>query len=117
MTFPITATLLCLVICSGCDKVPSRQFAARFDVQPSPDGRNIVWYLRFSEEQYHAMLESTRDGAETAKVRELIAAGLSMHHLTGCVPLERAVTRLKNGDIAFVGFCSPTAQREPAGMT
>jgi hypothetical protein len=115
MTFPITATLVCLVICSGCDKAPSRHFAAKFDVQSSPDGRNVVWYLRFTDEQYHAMLEFTRDGGETANVRELIAAGLSMHHLTGCEPRERAVTRLKNGDIAFVGSCSPTAQRDLAG--
>jgi hypothetical protein len=110
-----TATLLCLVICSGCHKAPSRQFVATFDVQPSPDGRNIGWYLHFSEAQYHAMLEFTRDGGETAKVRELIAAGLSMHHLSGCEAREQTVTRLKNDGIAFVGLCSPAHQWEPAG--
>jgi hypothetical protein len=115
MSLHITATLLCLVICSGCDRAPSREFTARFDVQPSSNDRSIVWCLHFSKEQYHAMLEVTRDGDETAKVRALIAAGLRMHHLSGCEPREQAVTLLKNGDIAFVGHCLPTAQRALAG--
>lgn len=115
MSSPIATTLPCLVVCSGCDKAPPRDLTARFDVQPAPDGRSVVWCLHFSEEQYHAMLEVTRDGAEVAKVRALIAAGLSMHHLSGCVPREQTVSRLKNGDIAFVGRCSPTAQRALIG--
>ena len=61
------------------------------------------------------MLEVTRDGAESAEVRELIAAGLRMHHLSGCEPREQTVTSMKNGDVAFVGYCSPAAQRAPAG--
>jgi uncharacterized ubiquitin-like protein YukD len=80
--------------------------ATSFDVQPAPDGRSVVWYLHFSKEQYHAMLEVTRDGDGTPKVRALIAAGLSMHHLSGCEPREQTVIRLQNGDIAFVGHCS-----------
>ena len=115
MSLPIAATLLCLVVCSGCDKAPPRDFTAKFDLQPAPDGRSVVWCLHFSEEQYHAMLEVTRDGAEAAKVRALIAAGLSMHHLSDCEPREQTVTKLENGDIAFVGHCAPTDQRPLVG--
>lgn len=75
MSLPITATLLCLVVCSGCNKAPSREFTAGFDVQTAPDSRSVVWYLHFSQERYRATLGVTRDGAETAKVRALIVAG------------------------------------------
>ena len=115
MSLPVTAMLLCLLACPGCDKAPLRDFTAEFDVQPAPDGRSVVWCLHFSEQQYHAMLELTRDGAETVKVRALIAEGLSMHHLSGCEPREQTVSRLQNGDIAFIGHCSPTDQRALVG--
>jgi hypothetical protein len=104
----ITPVLVCFLWCVvGCAKVaPPREFTANFEVQPSPDGLAIVWSLQFkTREQYHAFLETTADGAERAKVRELIAAGMRLHHIFGCNAQEKAVTKLGNDGIAFVGSC------------
>lgn len=96
---------------NGCMKAPARdgpsqEVTANFEVQPSPDGRNIVWSLQFkSRAQYHALIESTVDGGERAKVRELIAAGMRLHHIVGCSVQEKTVTKLGSEGIAFVGSC------------
>lgn len=105
--------LVCVVWCitSGCAKapaldVPSREVTTNFEVQPSPDGRSIVWSLQFkSRAEYHAFLETTADGAERAKIRELIAAGLKLHHIVGCRALEKEVTKLGDDGVAFIGSC------------
>lgn len=110
--------LVCLLWCLvGCAKapLPSREFSANFNIQPTGDGSTVIWSLEFSLDQYHAMLDSTKDGAERAKVRELIAVGLKTHHMVGCSPREGAVTRLSNGNIAFVGSCAVAAHVMPAG--
>ena len=107
--------LVCLLWCFGCAKAPAhpREFSANFDVQPSPDGQGVTWALHFSSQQYHRFLDSTLDGAERVDVHELIATGLLMH-LVGCIPYETAVTKLNNGDIAFVGSCTLDAHAVPA---
>jgi hypothetical protein len=110
--------LVCILWClSGCAKAPPppREFSAAFDVQPTEDGKGVVWTLHFSLQQYHRFLDATPDGAEHESVRELIAAGLQMHHMLGCSPHERAVTKLANGEIAFVGSCPMGARAIPAG--
>jgi hypothetical protein len=113
----VAPMLLCLVwLLHGCAKapVPSRELSADFEVQPSPDGRGIVWTLQFrSRAEYHALLESTADGAERAKVRELIAAGMRLHHIAGCSAQEKAVTKLGDNGIAFVGSCPVSAHPTP----
>lgn len=115
----ITPTVLCVLWCLvGCAKVstPPREFSANFEVQPSADGSSIVWSLQFkTREQYHTFLDTTADGAERAKVRELIAAGMQLHHMVGCSTHEQAVTKLGNDGIAFVGSCPVAARAVPAG--
>jgi hypothetical protein len=118
----IAPILVCFVWClGGCGKaptqgMPSREFTANFEVQPSPDGQSIVWSLQFkSREQYHTFLESTADGADRAKVRELIAAGMRLHHIVGCSAQEKTVTKLGNDGVAFVGSCAAGAYAKPAG--
>jgi len=115
----ITPIILCaLWSLVGCGKVstPPREFTASFEVQPSPDGSSIVWSLQFkSREQYHAFLDTTADGAERAKVRELVAAGMQLHHIIGCNTHEQAVTKLGNDGIAFVGSCPVQAHAVAAG--
>jgi hypothetical protein len=106
----------------GCGKtparvIPSQEFTANFEVQPSPDGQSIVWSLQFkSREQYHAFLETTADGADRTKVRELIAAGMRVHHIVGCSAYEDTVTKLGDDGVAFVGSCAVNpAHAIPAG--
>jgi hypothetical protein len=116
----ITPVMLCIVWCLvGCAKAPTpppREFTVNFEVQPSRDGQGIVWSLQFkTREQYHAFLETTAEGAERAKVREMIAAGLQLHHIVGCSAQEQEVTKLGNDGIAFVGSCSMGAHAVPAG--
>lgn len=113
----VVPVLVCLLWCLvGCAKTPpSREFSANFNIQPARDGSTVIWSLEFSLDQYHAMLDSTADGAERTKVRELVAAGLQTHHMLGCSPRERVVTRLNNGNIAFVGSCTVAAHVVPAG--
>jgi hypothetical protein len=116
----VPAVLLCIVWCLvGCAKAPTpppREFTVNFEVQPSRDGQGIVWSLQFkTREQYHAFLETTAEGAERAKVREMIAAGLQLHHIVGCSAQEKEVTKLGNDGIAFVGSCSMGAHAVPAG--
>ena len=86
-------------------------------MQPSPDGQSIVWSLQFkSREQYHAFLETTADGADRTKVRELIAAGMRLHHIVGCSAYEDTVTKLGDDGVAFVGSCAVNpAHAIPAG--
>jgi hypothetical protein len=93
-----------------------REFTANFEVQPSSDGQGIVWSLQFkSREQYHAFLETTADGADRAKVRELIVAGMKLHHIVGCSAREKAVTRLGNDGIAFFGVVRVDSRTRDAG--
>jgi hypothetical protein len=121
----IAPALICLVcFLHGCTKAPgrdapSREFTVNFEVQPSPDGQSIVWSLQFkSREQYHAFLETTGDGADRAKVRELIAAGMQLHHIVGCNAHERTVMKLGDDGIAFVGSCAVNpAHATPAGAS
>jgi hypothetical protein len=95
---------------------PSREFTVNFEVQPSSDGSSIVWSLQFkTREQYHAFLETTAEGAERAKIREMIAASLQLHHIVGCSAQEKAVTRLGYDGIAFIGSCPLAARAVPAG--
>lgn len=95
----LTPMLICLMWCcvSGCAKVPPpppREFTVSVEVQRTSDGSSIVWSRQFkTREQYRAFLETTADGAERAKVRELIAAGMQLHHIVGCSAHEQAVTR------------------------
>jgi hypothetical protein len=119
----VAPVLICLVaFLHGCAKapaldVPSREVTAHFEVQPSPDGRSIVWSLQFkSRDQYHAFIDSAANGAERAKVRELIAAGLQLHHIVGCSAREKEVTKLGNDGVAFIGSCgSNPAHATPTG--
>jgi hypothetical protein len=115
----VSAVLLCIVWCLvGCAKAPTgpREFSANFEVQPAADGAGIVWSLQFkTREQYHAFLDTTADGAERAKVRELIAAGFQLRHIVGCSTREQAVTKLGSDGIAFVGSCALGAHAVPAG--
>jgi hypothetical protein len=113
--------VVCLWCLHGCEKAPAREgpplpeFTANFEVQPAPDGQSIVWSLQFkSREQYHAFLESTANGAECAKIRELIAAGMQLHHIVGCSAQEKVVTKLGNDGIAFVGSCLVADHAAPA---
>lgn len=107
----------CLVSCAKIS-TPPREFTADFEVQPSPDGSSVVWSLQFkTREQYHAFLDTTADGAERAKVRELIAAGLQLHHIVGCSAQENAVTRLGDDGIAFIGSCPLAARAIPGNLT
>jgi hypothetical protein len=93
-----------------------REVTANFEVQPSPDGSAIVWSLQFkTREAYHAVLETTADGADRAKIREMIAAGLKLHHIAGCSAQEKVVTKLGSEGIAFIGSCSVDAHAVPAG--
>ena len=69
-----------------------------------------------TREQYHAFIETTTDGADRKAVRELIAAGLQLHHIVGCIAQEKAVTKLGDDGIAFVGSCTlDPAHATPAG--
>ena len=116
----MTPVLVCLLCCLvGCAKAPTapREFKANFEVQPTPDGSSIVWSLQFkTREQYHAFLETTADGAERVKIRELIAAGMQLHHIVGCSAQEKVVTKLGADGIAFVGSCAANpAHATPAG--
>jgi hypothetical protein len=118
----IAMVLVCLAsLLHGCGKtparvIPSQEFTANFEVQPSQDGQSIVWSLQFkTREQYHAFLETTADGADRAKVRELIAAGMRLHHIVGCSAHEDIATKLGDDGIAFVGSCSLGAHAAPAG--
>ena len=119
----IAPVLLCLaLLLHGCAKAPVhdapvREFTTNFEVQPATDGQSIVWSLQFkSRKQYHAFLETTADGADRAKIRELIAAGLHLHHIVGCSPQERVVTKLGDDGVAFIGSCAMNpAQATPAG--
>lgn len=116
----IAPVLVCLVLfLHGCGKGPAPpqwEVTANFEVQPSPDGSAIVWSLQFkTRAAYHAMLETTADGAERAKIRELIAAGMQLHHIVGCNAHEEAVTKLGNDGIAFMGSCPAAAHAVPAG--
>ena len=119
----LTPVLVCIaMLLQGCGKAPAhdaplREFTTNFEVQPSADGQSVIWSLQFqSREQYHAFLETTADGADRAKVRELIAAGLKLHHIVGCSPQERAVSKLGDGGVAFIGSCPMNpAHATPAG--
>ena len=119
----LTPVLVCIaMLLQGCGKAPAhdaplREFTTNFEVQPSADGQSVIWSLQFqSREQYHAFLETTADGADRAKVRELIAAGLQLHHIVGCSPQERAVSKLGDGGVAFIGSCPMNpAHAVPAG--
>jgi hypothetical protein len=115
----VAPMFVCLLWCFvGCTKAPlrPREFSANFEVQPSADGGSVVWSLQFkTREQYHAFLDTTADGTERAKVRELIAAGFQLHHIVGCSAQEKAVTRLGDDGIAFIGSCPLAARAVPAG--
>ena len=114
----ITPVLVCLCWCLGCAKAPStsQEFTANFEVQPSPDGSAVLWSLQFkTREQYHAFLATTADGTERTKIRELIAAGMQLHHIGGCNAHEQTVTKLGNDGVAFVGSCPVDAHAVPAG--
>lgn len=109
----LAPVLICLVWCitSGCAKEPAyepprRQFAFNFEVRPLPHSQGMEWVLQFkTRDDYHAFLENTPDGADRAEVRKLIAAGLQRHHIVGCSTQEKAVEKLGNDGIAFVGSC------------
>lgn len=116
----ISPVLICLLgFLNGCAKVAPpapREVTANFEVQPSPDGSAIVWSLQFkTREAYHAVLETTAAGADRAKIREMIAAGLKLHHIAGCSAQEKAVTKLGSDGIAFIGSCPVVAHAVPAG--
>jgi hypothetical protein len=115
----LAPVLMCLLWCLvGCAKapLPPREFTANFEVQPSGDGSAIVWSLQFkTREQYHAFLETTAEGADRAKIRELIAAGMKLHHIVGCSAQETAVKKLGNDGIAFIGSCPGAAHAVLAG--
>lgn len=99
--------LWCLVGCAKAPPQPPREFTANFEVQPSRDGQSIVWSLQFkSTAQYHRFLDTTADGTERAKVRELIAAGMQLHHIVGCSAQEKTVTKLGSDGVAFIGSCA-----------
>lgn len=109
----VAPVLFCLALpLHGCTKAPAhdapdRAFTSTFVVKPSPDGSGVIWSLQFkTREQYHSFIETTADGADRAAVRELIAAGMQLHHIIGCSPQEKAVTKLGDDGIAFVGSCS-----------
>jgi hypothetical protein len=109
----VAPVLFCLaLLLHGCAKAPAhdapdRAFTSTFVVKPSPDGSGVIWSLQFkTREQYHAFIETTADGADRKAVRELIAAGMQLHHIVGCSPQEKAVTKLGNDGIAFVGSCT-----------
>ncbi len=116
----VSAVLLCILWCLvGCAKAPApppREFTVSFEVQPSPDGSSLVWSLQFkTREQYHAFLDTTAEGTDRAKIRELIAAGMQLHHIVGCSAHENEVTKLGSDGIAFVGSCPVAAHAVPAG--
>jgi hypothetical protein len=100
----IAPAVLCLLWCLGCSRLPSREVAADFDVERAVDVGSVLWTLRFTRDHYHAMLDSAQDDTETAKVRELIGAGLKLHHIAGCSPRERVATRLSDGSIVIRGL-------------
>lgn len=107
MTMRAAPALLCLCCLVGCAKAPppSQDSFANFQVQPSPIGNGVVWSLQFkSLQQYHNFIDGTPNGTERAKVRELIADGLRLHHLA-CSATEKVVEK-RGGGIAFVGSCS-----------
>jgi hypothetical protein len=112
----IAPVLVCALWClTGCGKtpaleVPERESTASFEVQASADGSSVVWSLQFKTlAQYHAFLDATADGADRAKIHELIAAGMRLHHIVGCSAEEKAVTKLGSDGIAFVGSCPVAA--------
>lgn len=116
--------LLCLLCCLGCEKAPPRAFTVTFDVRPSPDGTSVLWSLRFTQDEFNAMVASTPDRTDLgginatvhAKVHDLIVAGFNSNQLTGCVPHERAIMRLKDGTVSFIGSCPVSAAHAtPAG--
>jgi hypothetical protein len=106
--FPIS--LVCMLwSLAGCNTAPPG--TASFEVHPTADGSAVVWALDFqTRDQYHRFIDTAPDGQERDKVRELIAAGLALHHLAGCAAREQAVTRISPDGIAFIGTC-PVAAR------
>jgi hypothetical protein len=107
---------LLLHVCGKAPPPSRRESSADFELQLSPDGQAIAWSLQFrSRAQYHAFLNTTPDGAERAKVRELIAAGMRLHHIVGCSTHGQAVTKLADDGLAFVGSCPVEAHATPAG--
>ncbi len=119
----LTPVLLCFaLLLHGCAKAPAhdapdRAFTSTFVVKAAPDGSGVIWSLQFkTREQYHAFIETTADGADRTAVRELIAAGMRLHHIVGCSPQEKTVTKLGEYGIAFVGSCEMNpAHATPAG--
>ena len=108
--------MACFLLClSGCSKEAPREFSVRFEVEPTDQGRGIMWSLRFTTQEYHRMIEATDHFSEGAKVHELVAAGFKLHHIVGCSTKEKSVIKLDDGSIAFIGACSVAAHADPAG--
>lgn len=103
----ITPVILCFLwVLVGCGKPHSRELTVDFEVQPSSDGRSVIWSLQFTRDQYHAMLDAMENGDKNRPaVRELITAGLQLHHLVRCDTHDNPPTKLDNGGIAFIGVC------------
>ena len=108
--------MLICVLMAGCGKPQSREFTASFEVQPTADGRSVMWSLQFTRDQYHAMLNAanTSDAARPI-IRELITTGFQMHHLVGCTTRDTSPTALGNDRIAFIGICPVAGQSILAG--
>jgi len=112
----LTPAMACLLLClSGCSKQAPREFSVRFEIEPTDQGRGIMWSLRFTTQEYHRMIEATDHFSEGAKVHELVAAGFKLHHIVGCSTQEKSVIKLDDGSIAFIGACTVAPHGNPAG--
>jgi hypothetical protein len=107
----IAPVLLCFLWClAGCGKSSMRDVSCDFDVQPAPDGRGVLWTLKFSREEYDALLDSVPENVDInsqvhSKVRELIAAGLQTNGLVGCRAEAKNIAKLVDGSFVFLGSC------------
>jgi hypothetical protein len=117
----IAPVLACFLWClAGCGKTPTRDISCDFDVQPGPGGRDVLWTLKFSREEYHVLVDSVPENVDInsqvhSKVRELIAAGLRINGLVGCRAEAGNVAKLVDGSFVFLGSCDVSAHSAVAG--
>jgi hypothetical protein len=117
----IAPVLLCFLWClAGCGKSPIRDVSCDFDVQRAPDGGGVLWTLKFSREEYHALLDSVPENVDInsqvhSKVRELIVAGLQTNGLVGCRAEARNIAKLVDGSFVFLGSCDVSTHSVAAG--
>ena len=79
-----------------------------------------MWTLKFSREEYHALLDSVPENLDInsqvhSKVRELIAARTRTNGLVGCRAEAKNIAKLVDGSFVFLGSCAVSTHSAAAG--